>query len=171
MSAGGWRRVASSSAACTHAIGRALRTVLAGGDTVLLVGPMGAGKTALAQGIGEGLGARGPITSPTFTLVRDYDCDCESGTGGVRHFLHADVYRVDTVAAIEDLGMDELVDAESVLVVEWGEAAAPVLDPAALRIRLDLGDGDDDRVLVFEGDAWAPRHGALDAALARCETR
>jgi tRNA threonylcarbamoyladenosine biosynthesis protein TsaE len=160
-----WRaRVASSSAEATRELGRSLARSLSGGDTVLVLGTMGAGKTTLAQGVGAGLGAVGPITSPTFTLIRDYPCP---GTvRGVRHFLHADVYRLESRAAIEDLGLAEQVDTDSVALVEWGEAAAAVLDPAALWIRMEPGRADDERELVIEAsDAWADRRDELAGAL------
>jgi tRNA threonylcarbamoyladenosine biosynthesis protein TsaE len=153
---------------------RALARVLAGmcrpGDVLLLAGGLGAGKTTFAQGFGAGLGVAEAITSPTFTLVRQYPVDRPP----VDTFLHADVYRLDHLQEVVDLGLDELVGNGGVALVEWGDVAAPVLGAGALAVRLEPAGPDDDhrRVAVGPPDrAWSDRWVALERALApwRCD--
>jgi tRNA threonylcarbamoyladenosine biosynthesis protein TsaE len=117
-------------------LGRRLATGLRAGDLLVLTGPLGAGKTTLVQGIGEGLGVRGPITSPTFVIARVHP----SLTGGPA-LVHADAYRLGGVAEIDDLDLDSST-ATSVTAVEWGEGLAEGLSDDRLEIAIDLhGDG------------------------------
>ena len=134
------------------------------GDTLLLAGDLGAGKTTFTQGFGRALGAEGPITSPTFTLLRHY-------TEASPPLLHADVYRVDFLQEIVDLGLSELLDEGAVAVIEWGDVAAPVLPPDFLEIRIEFTD-DDGRSFRLRpvGARWAARAGALGRALERWTT-
>lgn len=125
--------VETATAADTRSAAAALATLTRPGDIVLLVGGLGAGKTTFAQGFARGLGVRGPVTSPTFTLVRQYRC---AGVDGVDQLVHADVYRLDSLAEVEDLAIDELVDGAAVALIEWGDAAAPVLGADPLRVVL-----------------------------------
>jgi tRNA threonylcarbamoyl adenosine modification protein YeaZ/tRNA threonylcarbamoyl adenosine modification protein YjeE len=113
----------------TQALAGAVAGVCRAGDVLLLVGGLGAGKTTFAQGFAAALGVEGPVTSPTFTLVRQYPC---RGPGGIESLLHADVYRLDRLAEVADLALDELVEQAAVALVEWGEAAAPVLGDETL---------------------------------------
>ena len=83
----------------THALGRELAGVLRAGDLVVLVGPLGAGKTALTQGIGAGLGVREPVTSPTFVIARVH-------RDGRVPLVHVDAYRLGSVADVDDLDLD-----------------------------------------------------------------
>jgi tRNA threonylcarbamoyladenosine biosynthesis protein TsaE len=123
-------------AAETHDLGRQLATLLAPGDLVILTGDLGAGKTTLTQGIGEGLGVRGAVTSPTFVIARVHP-----STVGGPPLVHVDAYRLGGAAELDDLDLDtDLVDA--VTVVEWGEGLAEAL--AADRIELDLHRADDE---------------------------
>jgi tRNA threonylcarbamoyladenosine biosynthesis protein TsaE len=137
----------------THALGRALAEVLAPGDLVVLVGPLGAGKTALTQGIGAGLGVREPVTSPTFVISRVH-------RGGRVPLVHVDAYRLGGVADVDDLDLDASTE-ESVTVVEWGQGLVEQLTDEHLEVRLDRRD-DDVRtaVLVAHGPGWERR---LDA--------
>ena len=150
----------------TRALGAALASVLVPGDVVLLVGDLGAGKTVLAQGIAVGLGVTDTVTSPTFTLVRPLPC----GHGPVRTMLHADLYRLEHRREVVDLALGELVEDEAVAVVEWGEAAAPLLGADALTVRIvapDLQGEETGRVLALEpSGTWVARAGALCEALA-----
>ena len=147
----------------TNAFGRRLAELLRAGDLVLLTGPLGAGKTALTQGIGAGLGVLGDITSPTFVIARVHRPDPARGRGVA--LVHADAYRLgdasDPRAEIDDLDLDASVD-DSVTVVEWGEGLVEQLAEAHLRIRLDRLD-DDTRVAELEpvGGDWARRLAAL----------
>ncbi|MFY1680461.1 tRNA (adenosine(37)-N6)-threonylcarbamoyltransferase complex ATPase subunit type 1 TsaE [Micromonospora sp. WMMD730] len=147
----------------THAFGRRLAGVLRAGDLLLLTGPLGAGKTALTQGLGTGLGVRGDVTSPTFVIARVHRPD--PARGGTVALVHADAYRLgdatDPRAEIDDLDLDASVD-DSVTVVEWGEGLVEQLADAHLRVRIDRRD-DDTRVVELEpvGGDWADRLTAL----------
>jgi tRNA threonylcarbamoyladenosine biosynthesis protein TsaE len=141
----------------TRALGRRLAGVLRAGDLVLLVGPLGAGKTALAQGIGAGLGVAGAITSPTFVIARVHR--------GLLPLVHVDAYRLggvkDPLGEVDALDLDASAD-ESVTVVEWGEGLAERLSDAYLEIRIDRPDDGEERAveLVGHGGDWAARLGA-----------
>jgi tRNA threonylcarbamoyladenosine biosynthesis protein TsaE len=134
----------------TQALGRQLAGLLRPGDLVVLVGPLGAGKTALTQGIGAGLGVREPVTSPTFVISRVH-------RGGRVPLVHVDAYRLGSVADVDDLDLDVTVE-DSVTVVEWGQGLVEQLADEHLEIRLDRGD-DDVRtaVLVPHGPGWKER--------------
>jgi tRNA threonylcarbamoyladenosine biosynthesis protein TsaE len=137
----------------TRTFGQRLAAVLRPGDLVLLAGPLGAGKTALAQGIGAGLGVRTPVTSPTFVIARVHH--------GTVPLVHADAYRLgdaaDPRAEIDDLDLDASA-ADAVTVVEWGEGLMERLNDEYLLVRIDRLD-DDTRVidLVPHGGDWADR--------------
>jgi tRNA threonylcarbamoyladenosine biosynthesis protein TsaE len=119
----------------TRALAGALAGLCEPGDIVLLAGDLGAGKTAFAQGFGAALGVDEPITSPTFALLRQYSC----GPGAIRTLLHADVYRLDHLQEIVDLGLGELVEDGAVAVVEWGDVAEPVLGSGSLTVHIVAG--------------------------------
>jgi tRNA threonylcarbamoyladenosine biosynthesis protein TsaE len=134
----------------TRALGVALAQVLRAGDLVVLVGPLGAGKTALTQGIGSGLGVREPVTSPTFVIARVH-------RGNRLPLVHVDAYRLGSVADVDDLDLDVTV-ADSVTVVEWGQGLVEQLADEHLEVRLERRD-DDVRtaVLVPHGRGWQER--------------
>jgi tRNA threonylcarbamoyladenosine biosynthesis protein TsaE len=115
----------------TRELGRSLSSELRAGDLVVLNGPLGAGKTALTQGIGSGLGVRGSVTSPTFVLARIHP--------GPLPLVHVDAYRLRESGSsrleLDDLDLDASLE-ESVTVVEWGEGLAEGLSDARLEIRL-----------------------------------
>lgn len=145
----------------TRDLAAALAELVRGGDLIVLAGDLGAGKTAFTQGLGGALGVEGPITSPTFTLARQYE-------GGRLRLHHLDVYRFDATAEVLDVGLAELLDdEEAVTVIEWGDAIMPALPHNLLEIRLTLGDGDDDRDIRLRpvGGTWAARQRALATAL------
>ncbi|MFW5899250.1 MAG: tRNA (adenosine(37)-N6)-threonylcarbamoyltransferase complex ATPase subunit type 1 TsaE [Jiangellaceae bacterium] len=109
-------------------LGARLAALLRAGDLVLLRGPLGAGKTTLVQGVGDGLGVRGPVTSPTFIIARHHP----SLTGGPP-LLHVDAYRLGSWAELEDLDLEASLD-EAVTVVEWGEGFVEGLAPDRLEV-------------------------------------
>jgi len=113
-------------------LGRRLAATLRAGDLLVLSGPLGAGKTTLVQGIGEGLGVRGPITSPTFVIARVHP----SLRGGPA-LVHADAYRLGGAAEIDDLDLDSGT-ASSVTAVEWGEGLAEGLSDDRLEISIEI---------------------------------
>jgi tRNA threonylcarbamoyladenosine biosynthesis protein TsaE len=120
----------------TIALGERLARELPCPAVVLLTGNLGAGKTTLAKGIAKGLGAAEPddVSSPTFTLIHEY--------GGGRVY-HVDLYRLDTEAEVETLGLAELMERDAVVLVEWGERF-PRLWPSG-RIEIELRVRDDER--------------------------
>jgi tRNA threonylcarbamoyladenosine biosynthesis protein TsaE len=152
-------RVVTHSAAQTREVGRALGGLLAPGDVVLLAGGLGAGKTELTRGIAEALGVSAGVVSPTFTLARRYE--------GTVPLVHVDVYRLDRVQELIDLGLEEDLD-EVVTVIEWGDVAGAHLSAERLEVRLEPLDADDDRRVTFaaDGPSWRARWPALERALA-----
>jgi tRNA threonylcarbamoyladenosine biosynthesis protein TsaE len=144
-------KVVTRSVEETRALGERLgRELLRLGDVVVLSGELGTGKTALAQGVGRGLDVDGPVVSPTFTLVREYE-------GRIR-LCHVDIYRLERVQEIHELGIEEQLE-ESVTLIEWGEMAASALPPDRLEVRLAAGAGPDERIieLVLLGESWRRR--------------
>src|SRR4051812_28171793 len=109
-------------------LGRRLAAELKPGDLVVLAGDLGAGKTTLVQGIAAGLGAPGPVLSPTFVIARHYG-------GGRLPLVHVDAYRLGSVVEVDDLDLDADLDA-SVTVVEWGEGLVEELAADRLLLRL-----------------------------------
>jgi tRNA threonylcarbamoyladenosine biosynthesis protein TsaE len=132
-----------------RSLGRRLAADLRAGDLLVLSGPLGAGKTTLVQGIGEGLGVRGPVTSPTFVIARVHP----SLRGGPA-LVHADAYRLGGVAEIDDLDLDSDA-AGSVTAVEWGEGLAEGLSEDRLEVSIELS-GDRRTVRISGvGSRWA----------------
>jgi tRNA threonylcarbamoyladenosine biosynthesis protein TsaE len=157
----------TASAGSTRELAASLAGVCLPGDVLLLSGDLGAGKTTFAQGFGRALGIEEPVTSPTFTLVRQYDV--APGATGVRTLLHADVYRLDHLGEIADLGLGQLVEDGGVALVEWGDAAEPVLGAGALSLFLEVDPADDGRrriTVTGAGSSWDDRWRALADSLA-----
>ncbi|HWS58159.1 MAG TPA: tRNA (adenosine(37)-N6)-threonylcarbamoyltransferase complex ATPase subunit type 1 TsaE [Actinotalea sp.] len=118
-------------AEATREWGRALAGVLRAGDLVVLTGPLGAGKTTLAQGIGAGLGVRGQVASPTFIIARVHPSLSDGPA-----LVHVDAYRLGSLEELDALDLDASLD-EAVTLVEWGEGLAEVLSEDRLEIVLD----------------------------------
>jgi tRNA threonylcarbamoyladenosine biosynthesis protein TsaE len=139
-------RVTHSEAETVDA-GRDLARTLQAGDTVLLYGDLGAGKTQFVKGLAEGLGAaRDDVSSPTFTLVQEY-------RGGRLTLFHVDLYRLNDPREIDDLGLDEIA-ADGVLAIEWAEKLGGALRSAGssrcTEVRIAHGD-EDTRTLEIAG--------------------
>jgi tRNA threonylcarbamoyladenosine biosynthesis protein TsaE len=147
-----------------RALGRRLAQVLRPGDLVLLTGPLGAGKTTLASGVGAGLDVQGRVTSPTFVLAREHPPRADGPT-----LVHVDAYRLGGALELETLDLESAL-AESVTLVEWGTGLVEDLAPDRLEVLLarpegdeagsasDLADpGDEPRVVTVRGvgDRWA----------------
>ncbi len=120
-------------AAAMRGLGLRLAALLRPGDLVVLTGPLGAGKTTLVQGIGQGLGVRGPVTSPTFVIARVHPR--MDGTGPA--LVHADAYRLGSRAEVDDLDLDADLES-SVTVVEWGEGLVEDLAESHLEIKIAM---------------------------------
>src|SRR5437588_3476335 len=104
----------------------ALATLLSGGDVIVLTGDLGAGKTTFVQGAARALGVTDPVVSPTFTLVRRYR--------GSRPVFHVDVYRLDRIQEVIDLGVEDLFEPDGVTFVEWGDVIEGLLPEAYLEL-------------------------------------
>jgi tRNA threonylcarbamoyladenosine biosynthesis protein TsaE len=127
-------------------LGRELAGRLRAGDLVILTGPLGAGKTTLVQGIGEGLRVRGPVTSPTFVIARVHPARAGSGPS----LVHADAYRLGSIGEVDDLDLD--ADAASaVTVVEWGQGLAEGLAEDRLEISIQPDPDSDVRTVRLNG--------------------
>ena len=133
----------------TRNVGARLGPLLRAGDLLVLTGDLGAGKTTLTQGLGDGLGVRGPVTSPTFVIARVHP----SLRGGPE-LVHVDAYRLGDAAELDDLDLDTDVD-QAVTVVEWGSGLAEALSNDRLELRLERAD-DDVRTLTITpvGARW-----------------
>jgi tRNA threonylcarbamoyladenosine biosynthesis protein TsaE len=143
-------RLRTDSADATQAVAAAVAEVVVPGDLLVLVGGLGAGKTAFAQGFGRALGVTDPITSPTFTLANRYQ--------GRLEVNHLDVYRLEQLEEAQELGLHELIDGDGVTLIEWGDAIAPVLGVDLLEVRLSLGEADDDRTIeLVPSGRWVAR--------------
>jgi tRNA threonylcarbamoyladenosine biosynthesis protein TsaE len=127
-------------------LGRELAGRLRAGDLVILTGPLGAGKTTLVQGIGEGLGVRGPVTSPTFVIARVHPVLAGSGPS----LVHADAYRLGSIDEVDDLDLDADV-ASAVTVVEWGQGLAEGLAEDRLEISIQPDPDSDVRTVRLNG--------------------
>jgi tRNA threonylcarbamoyladenosine biosynthesis protein TsaE len=125
-------RIEVPTAADMQELGRRLGAVLRAGDLVVLSGPLGAGKTTLVQGIGDGMAVRGPVTSPTFVIARVHPA-LAGGPG----LVHVDAYRLGSVAEVDDLDLDASLD-DCVTVVEWGEGLVEGLAADRLDISIEM---------------------------------
>ena len=158
--------VVVSTAAEMRALGRRLAALLHAGDLVILSGGLGAGKTTLTQGIGDGLGVRGPVTSPTFVIARVHPPLVTAGgpASPGPALVHADAYRLDSSLELDDLDLDADT-AISVTVVEWGEGLAEGLAADRLEITITPVAGLDDvhgpggSEHRDDSEAWEPLDG------------
>jgi tRNA threonylcarbamoyladenosine biosynthesis protein TsaE len=152
-------RARTTGVEATRALAAAVAELAAPGDVILLSGELGAGKTAFVQGFGAALGVDGPITSPTFTLAHQYE--------GRLSIHHLDVYRLERLAEMDDVGIPELLDGDGVVLIEWGDAVAPALPQDYLEVALTYGEGDDERDLALRcvGGRWSARLRSLTEGL------
>lgn len=153
-------------AEATRAVARSLASVLRAGDLLILDGPLGAGKTTFTQGLGDGLGVRGPVASPTFVIERVHPSLC-----GGPELVHVDAYRLGGGGDIDDLDLEADLD-QAVTVVEWGRGRVEHLVESYLLVELerpdqvtDPEDPDEPRLLRLtpHGPRW---HAAARQALA-----
>jgi tRNA threonylcarbamoyladenosine biosynthesis protein TsaE len=152
----------SGSVATTHAIAGVIAGLVRPRDIIVLAGDMGAGKTAFTVGFTRALGVseEDQVSSPTFTLVHSYN-------SGRIPVLHADLYRLNSMAEVADLGLREQVDLGAVALVEWGDVATEVIGDS-LTIELSHDEDDDDArdiVISVEGHGWDTRWDKLRDSL------
>ena len=139
-------------------LGRQLAGLLRAGDLVILTGPLGAGKTTLVQGIGAGLGVRGPVTSPTFVIARVHPVVSGSGPA----LVHADAYRLGSISEVDDLDLDTDA-AAAVTVVEWGAGLAEGLAQDRLEISIEPDADSDVRTVRLNGHGARWNDALMDA--------
>lgn len=150
-------RTRTGSPDATRDLAAAVAPLLQAGDVVALSGELGAGKTCFVQGIARALGVTGRVTSPTFTLVRLYECDPP--------LTHVDVYRLDTLRDVADLG-DEVLAPERVTLIEWGDAVASLLPDDRVDVEVLLGEVEGDRTIVLTlRGGWSDRVDEVTTAL------
>lgn len=148
----------------TRALAAELAPLARPGDLILLEGGLGTGKTAFVQGFARGLGVAEPVTSPTFVLVRTYE--------GRLPLIHVDVYRLDHLQEVVDLGVADILDEDGVTLIEWGDVVTPALPADFLEVELAAGPGEDDRKLTIRavGASWPGRLRALAEAVSQWTT-
>ena len=123
----------------TEAIGEELAQKLRGGDVLAFTGSLGMGKTAFTRGLARGLGCRGRVTSPTFTIVNEYE--------GRTPLFHFDMYRLGSSDELFDIGWEDYLARGGVCAVEWSENVDNALDEDAIRVDIRRGAQDDQRVI------------------------
>lgn len=134
----------TNSPAETEALGERLAGRLSPGAVVAYTGDLGAGKTAFTRGLARGLGVAEPVTSPTFTIVNEY----ESGRLPLFHF---DMYRLGSSEELYDIGWEDYLSRGGVCAVEWSEIVDDALEPDAIRVDLRRGDTEDQRRITIKG--------------------
>lgn len=127
----------------TEHIGEMLGKRLSGGTVLALRGGLGMGKTAFTRGLARGLGYTGRVTSPTFTIVNEYD--------GATPLFHFDLYRLDGEDDLFDIGWDDYLARGGVCAVEWSERIDSVLPPDTLTVSIARGEHDNDRIISVTG--------------------
>ena len=136
-------RFVSHSVSDTEAFGERLAQRLRPGDVVAYTGSLGMGKTALTRGLARGLGCKGRVTSPTFTIVNEYE-------GGMPLF-HFDLYRLGSSDELYDIGWDDYLSRGGVCAVEWSERVADALPEDAVTVDITRGETDDTRIITVTG--------------------
>ena len=127
----------------TEELGRRLAAVLTPGSVVAYTGDLGAGKTAFTRGLARGLGSEGGVTSPTFTIVNEYE-------GGRMPLFHFDMYRLGGEEELFDIGWDDYLARGGVCAVEWSENVAGALEGDAVRVDIRRGAHDQQRIISVE---------------------
>jgi tRNA threonylcarbamoyladenosine biosynthesis protein TsaE len=141
----------------TREAAAAMAELLGPGDVVSLTGELGAGKTCFVQGAARRLGVEEPVTSPTFVLVREYR--------GELPVYHVDVYRLDRIQEVLDLGFEDLLDPTGVVFVEWGDAIDALLPTSHIEIRMTAPDDFRRRLRLTGHGAWIGRWERLEGLL------
>ena len=129
----------------TERMGEELASRLLPGTVVAFTGDLGAGKTAFTRGLARGLGVEGPVTSPTFTIVNEYE--------GRLPLFHFDMYRLGSSDELFDIGWEDYLARGGVCAVEWSERVEDALEDC-VRVDIRRGEHDDQRIIRIEGVAW-----------------
>ena len=128
----------------TEALGARLARALEPGAVVAFTGDLGAGKTAFVRGLARGLGVQDRVTSPTFTIVNEYE-------GGRLPLFHFDLYRLSCADELFDIGWEDYLARGGVCAVEWSERMEELLEPGTIRVDLRRGEDESRRVITVEG--------------------
>lgn len=142
----------------TVSLGRRFAKRLKPGDVVALYGELGTGKTRFIKGVCEGLGVHEHVTSPTFTIINEYEC-----TGGVVY--HFDFYRVDSLDDIRDTGFEEYLTLDGICLIEWADRARPLLPDHRYDITFSPGTDENCRNIVIEEPTTRDESKTLEEAL------
>ena len=134
----------TQSAAETEALGVKLAEKLRGGEVIAYTGDLGAGKTAFTRGLARGLGITERVTSPTFTIVNEYD-------SGRLPLFHFDMYRLGSSDELYDIGWEDYLGRGGVCAVEWSEIVDDALEGEVIRVDLKTGDAPDSRRITITG--------------------
>lgn len=137
----------SHSEAETEAIGERLAAALSPGAVVAYRGGLGMGKTAFTRGLARGLGCRGRVTSPTFTIVNEYE-------GGTLPLFHFDMYRLRDADDLFDIGWEDFLRRGGVCAVEWSETIQEALEPDTIYVDIRRGAETNQRILTIRGPGW-----------------
>jgi len=155
----------SRSAGETDALARRVAEALRGGETIALIGPIGAGKTTWVQGLAAGLGCPDRPNSPTFVLQQWYRSGASAGQSGALLVCHLDLYRLDDSAEIARLGLLEPLDSQQVTVIEWADRAGDLLPPDRLNLTFQIPTGGDEAARVILAELHGRGHEHLMDAL------
>ncbi|RKD32350.1 tRNA (N6-adenosine(37)-N6)-threonylcarbamoyltransferase complex ATPase TsaE [Thermohalobacter berrensis] len=136
-------KIVTNSPEETKEFGYKLGTLLKGGDILCLSGDLGAGKTTLTQAIAEGMGIEDYITSPTFTIINEYE--------GKLPLYHFDVYRLEGPEAMDDLGYEEYFYSNGVCIIEWANLIEEILPEERINITIKRGNGENKREIIIDG--------------------
>ena len=128
----------------TRALGRKLAQAVQGGTVVAFTGDLGAGKTAFVSGMAEGLGIEERVTSPTFTIVNEYE-------GGRLPLFHFDMYRLGSADELFHIGWEDYLARNGVCAVEWSENVEEALDGDTIRVDISRGQDENTRIITIEG--------------------
>jgi tRNA threonylcarbamoyladenosine biosynthesis protein TsaE len=139
------RKILTRSAAETEAAGEAFAARLTPGSVVAIAGTLGSGKTRFVTGICRGLGTRGNVSSPTFTIINEYPAP----TGSV---IHADLYRIHSALELAETGLQEYFTREYITLIEWPEVASDLLPPERISVRCEHGSSEAERIITVEED-------------------
>lgn len=154
--------VALPDLAATRSLARVLAAELRAGDLVVLTGELGAGKTTFTRALGQALGVRGSVISPTFVLARIHPNDPDGPRPGGPDLVHVDAYRLGSVEEVDDLDLEATQD-RAVTVVEWGRGLVEHLADSRLELTLERATGEAAPMVEGDEEDEDPRRARLEA--------